>query len=74
MTSNSHLSNDGVEESPPSYRSDKGAEGAKRPPSPLGLFINLEGCNVGFQHLHPMPVTHRGAQLSGQADLGGVWE
>ncbi|KAL5594168.1 hypothetical protein BROUX41_001213 [Berkeleyomyces rouxiae] len=37
-------------------------------------FIDLDGANVGFSHWHPIPVTSAGNRLSGQSDLGGVWE
>ena len=69
---NSHLVNDGVEESPP--RSSV-SNGLQQPSTkPHELFVNLEDCNVGFQHWHPTPVTQKGAQLCGQADFGGLWE
>lgn len=42
---NGHLSNDGVEETPPT------------PP----LFVDLGGANVGFQNWHPTGVTHTAA-------------
>jgi len=29
---------------------------------------------VGFKHWHPVPVTQNGDKLSGQGELGGVWE
>lgn len=41
---------------------------------PSALFRNLEGCNVGFKHWHPVPVVAQGDQLAGQGELGGVWE
>ena len=41
---------------------------------PHKLFADLEGCNVGFKHFHPVPVTQNGGQLSGQGNMGGVWE
>lgn len=69
-----HLSNDGVEISPPSHHSHKGAFGAEQTPDPHELFVDLEGCNVGFKQFHPMPVTQNGNRLSGQGDMGGVWE
>lgn len=64
---NGHLSNDGVEETPPRKRA---------PPSQAGdgLFTDLQGANVGFQQWHPTPVLTEGARLAGQAELGGVWE
>jgi len=64
---NGHLVNNGVEESPPSRSSGGGG-------SSEGLFTNLEGANVGFNHWHPVAVTSRGNKLAGQADIGGVWE
>ncbi|CAL5873377.1 uncharacterized protein PFLUO_LOCUS7651 [Penicillium psychrofluorescens] len=47
-----------------------------KPPSRSGLpvFLNLDGCNVGFRHWHPTPVTAQGDRLAGQGELGGVWE
>lgn len=38
------------------------------------VFVNLDGCNVGFKHWHPTSVTSTGNQLAGQGELGGVWE
>ncbi|KAJ5900851.1 Ergothioneine biosynthesis protein 1 [Penicillium subrubescens] len=38
------------------------------------VFRALDGCNVGFQNWHPVPVTPNGDKLAGQGDLGGVWE
>lgn len=38
------------------------------------MFIDLDGCNVGFKHWHPIPVTPEGDKLAGQGELGGVWE
>lgn len=63
-----HLSNNGVEISPPT-----------NPPigatsSDQNLFVNLAGANVGFQQWHPVPVTARGDKLAGQGEMGGVWE
>jgi formylglycine-generating enzyme required for sulfatase activity len=63
----SHLVNDGVEESPPSRAWENG-EGSNE------LFTNLSGANVGFKHWHPVAVTANGNKLTGQADMGGVWE
>ncbi|KAF2121345.1 C-type lectin protein [Lophiotrema nucula] len=71
---NSHLVNDGVEESPPSRGSVNGASNIGAHLNPTDLFIDLEGANVGFQHWHPVSVVEKGGQLCGQADLGGVWE
>ena len=39
-----------------------------------GVFRNLDGCNVGFKHWHPTPVTPNSDRLAGQGDFGGVWE
>jgi L-histidine Nalpha-methyltransferase / hercynylcysteine S-oxide synthase len=64
----SHLSNNGVEETPPLPLSAPGVDGGEQ------LFIDLEGANVGFQHWHPVAVTARGDRLGGQAEMGGVWE
>ncbi|KAI8215405.1 duf323 domain protein [Colletotrichum sp. SAR 10_86] len=65
---NGHLSNDGVEETPPKLASLE-AEKARSE-----LFMDLDGANVGFQHWHPVPVTANGGRLAGQGELGGVWE
>ncbi|MBE3041568.1 SUMF1/EgtB/PvdO family nonheme iron enzyme [Candidatus Bathyarchaeota archaeon] len=57
--------NEGVEESPhppPERRVDG------------DLFMDLDGANVGLRHWHPVPVTHQGDRLAGQAGMGGVWE
>ncbi|KAJ5605325.1 hypothetical protein N7510_010479 [Penicillium lagena] len=40
----------------------------------LPVFVDLDGCNVGFRHWHPTPVTPQGDRLVGQGELGGVWE
>src|SRR5438876_608099 len=74
LTDSSHLSNNGVEESPPSQPSSNDFSCAEASPNRHQLFANLEGCNVGFKHWHPIPVTQNGNKLSGQGDLGGVWE
>ncbi|ORY63132.1 C-type lectin protein [Pseudomassariella vexata] len=65
---NGHLSNDGVEETPPS-RATRSVNGE----SP-GLFVDLTHANVGFKHWHPTPVTAHGNRLAGQSEMGGVWE
>jgi len=36
--------------------------------------VNLDEANVGFKHWHPMPVTQDGGKLSGQGEMGGLWE
>jgi len=69
-----HLVNDGVEETPPSHPSRHGASSIKQSLDPRNLFANLEGCNVGFKHFHSMPITQNGNALSGQGQMGGVWE
>lgn len=63
-----------MQESPPSQHHSKSAFNAEQSPNPHQIFTNLEGCNVGFKNYHPMPVTQNGNKLSGQADMGGVWE
>lgn len=70
----SHLSNDGVEETPPSFSALNGSSGAERGLYPQDLFANLEGCNVGFNTFHPTPVTQLGNKLCGRGEMGGVWE
>lgn len=62
---NGHLVNNGVQESPPSGPTRQGHD---------NLFINLEQANVGFRHWHPVAVTEKGGELSGQSEMGGVWE
>ncbi|RDW69485.1 hypothetical protein BP6252_08505 [Coleophoma cylindrospora] len=64
---NSHLLNDGVEESPP-FPSSQAKKGSSE------LFANLEGANIGFKNWHPVAVTGNGNKLAGQAEMGGVWE
>ncbi|KAK4986175.1 hypothetical protein LTR50_005467 [Elasticomyces elasticus] len=71
---NGHLVNDGVEETPPSRPELDGASGTTTSLDPHDLFVDLQGANVGFKHWHPMPVTQNGGKLSGQGDMGGVWE
>ena len=63
-----------MEISPPQHVSHKGGSGANQGLDPNLLFADLEGCNVGFKHFHPMPVTQNGGRLSGRGDMGGVWE
>ncbi|KAF2423652.1 hypothetical protein EJ08DRAFT_595743 [Tothia fuscella] len=71
---NSHLINDGVEETPPPSGSVNGFSSSAAGPSPNELFANLEDANVGFKHWHPTPVVQNGSKLSGQGEFGGVWE
>ncbi|KAK3488126.1 C-type lectin protein [Neurospora hispaniola] len=78
---NAHLTNNGVEITPPSSPS---SETPSESSSPSGnnttlittedLFSDLDGANVGFHNWHPMPVTSKGNTLLGQGELGGVWE
>ncbi|KAF2129679.1 hypothetical protein P153DRAFT_367046 [Dothidotthia symphoricarpi CBS 119687] len=71
---NSHLINNGVDESPPSRPCLNGTSSAVAGPNPHDLFIDLEETNVGFKHWHPVSVVEKGGKLCGQSDLGGVWE
>lgn len=71
----SHLSNDGVEETPPSRPPLKGSGGgADATPTLDNLFVDLHGCNVGFHAFHPQPINHQGDRLGGISGMGGVWE
>ncbi|EFR02392.1 meiotically up-regulated 158 protein [Nannizzia gypsea CBS 118893] len=38
------------------------------------VYVDLDDCNVGFNHWHPTSVTQNGDKLSGQGNFGGVWE
>src|SRR6202012_949313 len=72
-----HLSNNGVEETPPSSHFSNGAvDGCAKVshPDPNELFIELDDRNVPFRHWHPTPVTGNGGRLCGQSDVGGLWE
>ncbi|TLD17961.1 uncharacterized protein PgNI_01802 [Pyricularia grisea] len=73
---NGHLSNNGVEETPPSRGANLACEDGTSPSTQAeeNLFIDLVGSNVGFQNWHPTPVTADGGRLAGQAQMGGVWE
>ncbi|OAQ87380.1 hypothetical protein VFPBJ_01420 [Purpureocillium lilacinum] len=68
---NGHLVNDGVEETPPSLSPVDDSSSAQEQ-----LFVDLAraGANVGFKRWHPVPVTHLGGRLAGQAGMGGAWE
>nr|POE72324.1 ergothioneine biosynthesis protein 1 [Quercus suber] len=66
--------NEGVQESPPQHHTVDGQASAAAGIDPNQLFVNLEEANVGFKHWHPMPVTQNGGRLSGQAEMGGLWE
>ena len=67
-----HLSNEGVEETPPAAAASKATNGSNL--DPQTLFADLTGCNVGFKHWVPTPVTGDGSRLRGQGDMGGLWE
>jgi L-histidine Nalpha-methyltransferase / hercynylcysteine S-oxide synthase len=71
-----HLSNEGVEETPPQGSGVNGfpEQSGKQHLDPRALFISLEGCNVGFQNWTPTAVSQSGDHLCGQSDFGGVWE
>jgi L-histidine Nalpha-methyltransferase / hercynylcysteine S-oxide synthase len=71
---NSHLSNDGVEETPPQNGASNGVNGlGSNESDPSTLFADLSNANVGFKAWHPVPVTGL-TTLPGQSELGGVWE
>ncbi|RVX75054.1 hypothetical protein B0A52_01331 [Exophiala mesophila] len=70
---NGHLSNEGVEETPPSKQSSGEAANGSLPPNPNELFVDLNNCPVGFKAWTPQPITHS-SSLRGQADVGGLWE
>jgi formylglycine-generating enzyme required for sulfatase activity len=61
---NSHLVNDGVEETPPAGHANGHAGAA-------GLFADLSDANVGFKAWHSVAA---GPGLAGRAGMGGVWE
>jgi formylglycine-generating enzyme required for sulfatase activity len=69
---NSHLVNNGVEETPPD-NSLSHLSSAVASSDQSTLFIDLQGANVGFKAWHPVPVTAQ-TTIAGQAELGGVWE
>lgn len=70
-----HLSNEGVEETPPSNPLSHAAavNGSASKPDPNGLFIPLDDHAVAFKTWHPEPVTSS-TRLRGQSDTGGLWE
>ncbi|KAJ9148910.1 hypothetical protein NKR23_g4566 [Pleurostoma richardsiae] len=68
---NGHLSNNGVQETPPGDALVSANGGSSNQDE---LFVDLDGANVGFQHWHPVAVTASGNRLSGQGEMGGVWE
>lgn len=71
-----HLSNDGVEETPPQGcgLNRVPEQSGKQEIKPHAAFIDLEGYNVGFKNWIPTAVTPSGNRLCGQSDFGGVWE
>ncbi|KAK3338281.1 C-type lectin protein [Neurospora tetraspora] len=86
---NAHLTNNGVEITPPSSPSSETPSESPSSPSSSSssdnttittttedLFADLDGANVGFHNWHPVPVTSSKPDtlLLGQAELGGVWE
>ncbi|KAJ6036701.1 Ergothioneine biosynthesis protein 1 [Penicillium herquei] len=54
--------------------SEAHSNGVNRRTTTSPIFRDLDGCNVGFKHWHPTPVTPYGNQLARQGELGGVWE
>ncbi|EMC91772.1 hypothetical protein BAUCODRAFT_116776 [Baudoinia panamericana UAMH 10762] len=70
---NGHLSNDGVEETPPSTRSVGGFNAAASI-DPNQFFVDLETANVGFKYWNPVAVTQNGDKLAGLGEMGGLWE
>ncbi|KAK3955448.1 C-type lectin protein [Pseudoneurospora amorphoporcata] len=81
---NAHLTNNGVEITPPSSPSSENpseaptsqqeAESEPAAPTTEDLFVDLDKANVGFYNWHPMPITSKSDTLLGQGELGGVWE
>ncbi|KAF2754585.1 hypothetical protein EJ05DRAFT_479553 [Pseudovirgaria hyperparasitica] len=71
---NGHLSNNGVQETPPSETNSNGFSDGVHRTDPKELFVTLSGANVGFKHWHPTAVAANGDRLSGQGDFGGLWE
>lgn len=78
---NAHLTNNGVEITPPSSPSSETPAESSSPSdsnttliTTEDLFSDLDGANVGFHNWHPMPITSKGNTLVGQGELGGVWE
>lgn len=66
---NGHLTNDGVEETPPQNGNSSNGVSESAP-----CFADLTDANVWFKNWHPISVTQLGDRLGGQASLGGVWE
>ena len=63
-----------MEESPPSNDFLKRSSSTAAVQNPRELYEDLSDANVGFKHWHPMPVTQNGNKLSGQGEIGGLWE
>lgn len=74
LTLHSHLSNEGVEETPPAARLAEPTNGGPIPLSASTTFVDLSSANVGFKHWNPISVTGSANKLAGQAEMGGVWE
>lgn len=73
---NGHLSNEGVEETPPTngFLHKSAGSTASKTLNPAELFVDLKDANIGFKNWHPTPVTTKGNMLRGQGDAGGLWE
>ncbi|KAH9820884.1 Histidine-specific methyltransferase, SAM-dependent [Teratosphaeria destructans] len=71
---NGHLSNEGVQESPPHRHAVDGSASGAASLDPTQVFVNLDEANVGFKNWHPVPITPFGNKLAGQGDMGGLWE
>lgn len=79
ISPHSHLSNNGVEETPPPHSSisvagDVNIASPPKSTTASDIFINLTGCNIGFKSWHPTPITGDSSRLRGQSDTGGLWE
>ena len=70
----SHLSNEGVDHSPPTINKKKSSFNSEHLTNLHSLFTDLDGCNVGFNSFHPLPISQNGNKLSGQGEMGGAWE
>ncbi|KAI9927595.1 hypothetical protein ASPWEDRAFT_62306 [Aspergillus wentii DTO 134E9] len=55
-------------------RKNGGSRDTIAPSSQEDIYVDLTGCNTGFQHFHPTPVTPNGNRLCGQGDMGGAYE
>ncbi|KEF55758.1 uncharacterized protein A1O9_08509 [Exophiala aquamarina CBS 119918] len=72
---NGHLSNNGVEETPPPnpLSPATAVNGRASTLNPNDLFVPLHSHAVAFTTWHPEPVTGS-TRLRGQSDAGGLWE